>query len=129
MNKARHFAAFRALLEIMSCLLVKKHGGAVWAKGEVDKCATFFLTLIAKASSLPQEQKPQKLQKQTSSAAWPRSWRPVRGSGRTLRLRRYTDGDQSRSIAECDSGVRYRFVGSLSRGTMSGFSLANSFKS
>jgi light-regulated signal transduction histidine kinase (bacteriophytochrome) len=32
--------------------IVKKHGGSVWAKGEVDKGATFFLTLTAKVSTL-----------------------------------------------------------------------------
>ena len=32
--------------------IVKKHGGEIWAKAEVDKGATFFLTLAPKAGAL-----------------------------------------------------------------------------
>jgi light-regulated signal transduction histidine kinase (bacteriophytochrome) len=32
--------------------IVKKHGGEIWAKGEVDKGATFFFTLTASARDI-----------------------------------------------------------------------------
>ena len=73
MNKARHFAAFRALLEITSrLLLVLSLVNASWADAPGHwrsgrkvrtKARLSFLLSRRRPTALPQKQKPQKLQK------------------------------------------------------------------